>query len=144
MANIEVIEGNIHALRHGANSEAVLTTVAAELCERLIGTYPWFIDVDAAGIEQYCRTEARARLLANFIDQKINNSRKGVMAVEPYLWSAADRADANAMRAAEAIGLTPMGRMKIAKDAGFAQHFSTDRVSKLTERGAALRAAGGR
>ena len=70
--------------------------------------------------------------------------KKGVAAVDAYLWSAANNADTAAMRAAEAIGLTPMGRMKIAKDAGFVAHFSADRVGSLTSQGAALRAAAGR
>jgi Phage terminase, small subunit len=136
--------GNQRAIRHGANSEALVSTVAEELCDALIGTYPWFLETDVVGIEQYCRLEARARLLADFIDKKVASSRKGVMAVEPYLWGAADRADANAMRAAEAIGLTPMGRMKIAKDAGFVAHFSQDRLGSLVEQGEALLKAGGR
>jgi hypothetical protein len=136
-------EGNTIALRHGASSEVVISTVAADLCEALIGTYPWFLETDAVGIEQYCRMEARARLLDAHIQEKIEHSRKGVAAVEPYLWGAVDRADANAMRAAEAIGLTPMGRMKIAKDAGFVAHFSQDRLGNLVDQGEALMAAGG-
>ena len=146
--SVEIVKGasvpseNQRALRHGAQSGALLSTVAAELCDALIGTYPWFLETDSVGIEQYCRAEAKARLLDDHITKVVE--KRGVGRVAPYLWGASNNADTAAMRAAEAIGLTPMGRMKIAKDAGFVAHFSADRVGSLTSQGAALRHAAGR
>jgi hypothetical protein len=134
-------DGNLYGLKHGGFSHQILSVRTQEMVEALIGNYPWFLDTDMVGVEQYCRAEARARLLDEFAMEMA--LAKGVEKVPPYIWSEISKAENNAMRAADSLGLTPLGRMKIAKDAGFAQHFQTERIGKLSEQGAALRAAGG-
>jgi hypothetical protein len=129
--------GNMANLRHGANSDRLVSTIAAELATELIGQYPWFLDTDIVGIEQYCRAEARTRLLNEYAMGIAEND--GIERVPAYIWQQITAAENNAMRAAEALGLTPLGRLKIAKDAGFAKHFANEGVSNLRDRGRALR-----
>ena len=133
--------GSFRAATHGANSEFLLSTKAAMVCEALIGVYPWVLDSDVVAIEQYCRAEARARMLSDHFMQKADT--EGIDAVSTFQWELLNKSDTVAMRAAEVLGLTPMGRLKIAKDAGFAQHFNQERIGTLVDQGAALRAAAG-
>ena len=135
-----VIGPGAGSITHGANHEGLLSTVAADVAEELIGIYPWVLDTDVVGIEQYCRAEARTRLLHDYALELV--AKKGVERVPPHIWSEITKAESNAMRAAEALGLTPLGRMKIAKDAGFAAHFNNERIGSVRSQGAALRAAG--
>ena len=123
---LPITTGNLYSTKHGGKSSRMLSTSAEDVCEALIGIYPWVLDTDVVAIEQYCRSEARVRLLNDYAMQKAD--LLGVEKVPPYLWSEISRAENNAMRAAEALGLTPMGRLKIAKDAGFASHFNQERL----------------
>ena len=132
--------GNYLGLKHGAQSSRILSLKASEVEDALIGVYPWIMETDRVAIAQYCSIEARRVLLDEHI--WIVVERDGVEAVAPHLWSELAKAEGNAMKAADSLGLTPTGRLKIAKDAGFAQHFSSDKVGTLREQGAALRAAG--
>ena len=126
---------------HGANSEAILSTVTSEVAEVLIGECPWVLDYDLVAIDQYCRAEARVRLLTSWMEEIIDE--KGIDKVPSYVWGEITRAETNAMRRADSLGLSPEGRMKIAKDTGLAQHFSQASIADLKRQGAAIRAAGG-
>lgn len=134
--------GNKRAVVSGAFSKQILSTRSADVCDALIGSYPWLIETDVVGIEQYCRAEARARLLGDHIWKVVEE--QGIDAVKEYYWREVSTAEKNAMHAAAALGLTPEGRLKIAKDAGFAQHFNAERLGTLMEDGRALREAQGR
>jgi hypothetical protein len=123
--------------RIGIMTEKILSTVTAEVAEVLIGQCPWVLDMDVVAIEQYCRVEARVRLLSDYLDELIEE--KGPGKVPPYIWGEITRAEANAMRRADSLGLSPEGRMKIAKDASVYKHFTTDRVGNLREQGRNLR-----
>ena len=127
-------------MTHGANSEVILSTVTAEIAELLIAECPWILEYDLVAIDQYCRTEARLRLLTGWMEEIIEE--KGIDKVPPFLWSEITRAETNVYRRADSLGLSPDGRMKIAKDAGMAQHFTATNVNSLKEQGRALRAAG--
>jgi hypothetical protein len=134
--------GHMLSIVHGANSKRVLNTVPQQLVDALIGTYPWLLDTDEVAIYQYCRAEHVCQVLYAAIEQTMGADESKVLLVPEYLWSAVARAEANAMRSADRLGLSPEGRLKIAKDAGFASHFSNQKIGKLMEQGAALRAAG--
>lgn len=134
--------GNMLSVIHGATSKRVLNTVPQQLVDALIGTYPWLLDTDEVAIYQYCRAEHVCQVLYAAIEQVMGADESKVLLVPEYLWSAVARAEANAMRSADRLGLSPEGRLKIAKDAGFANHFNSERIGKLQEQGAALRAAG--
>lgn len=129
--------GNLRGMTHGLGSDRMLAVAADVVCEALIGEYPWFLEVDVVGIEQYCRIEGRARLLSQFIDETV--AEYGVKGVPAYLWQAVNAADRNAMQAADALGLTPLGRMKIVKDLSVANAFANNGVKQVRDAGAALR-----
>ena len=136
--------GNLNNLRHGAFSERVLSERSVDIADALFECAPWLLDSDAAGIEHYCRAEARARLLDEFawsiVEGRVSvGGRVGVIAVPPYIWREITGAENNAMRAATSLGLNTEGRLKIAKDAGFAHHFGADRLGTLISRGRELR-----
>jgi len=116
--------------RNGATSEVVLSTSAEVLRELLIDKYPWITELDAVAIEQYCRLEARARLLNDLVNEKFETGE-----VSAALILAATQADKAALQAAEALGLSPKGRMAIAKDASFAAQIQQDQLKSLVELG---------
>ncbi|MDA4131497.1 MAG: P27 family phage terminase small subunit [Thaumarchaeota archaeon] len=134
----------LHAIHpsttHGANNSQILSAKTEDLAEALIGEYPWFLDTDLVGVMQYCRVEARLRLLTDYMDRIVET--EGIEYVPRPILEQISKAETNAMRAAESLGLTPLGRMKIAKDAGFAQHFQKERIGSLLDQGRALREAG--
>lgn len=120
----------------GGNEE--LLSVSSEIVrDALIDNFPWVMHSDMVGIEQYCRAEARARLIAGYIDEICD--AKGPGAVPGYLWNAANNADNTAMKAATSLGLNPEGRLKIAKDAGFATHFAKPQIEAIANKGAEMR-----
>lgn len=125
---------------HGANIEAIISTNATILRETLLGRpdlYPWIMEIDAVTIEQYCRAEARARLLNDYIMEICET--KGPESVSAALWTAATHSDNVALKTASALGLSPEGRMKIVKDLGMAHHFAGATLASLIEEGASLR-----
>ena len=137
-------EGHMKSVRHGAFSERVLSERSVEVADALFETCPWLLDSDAAGIEQYCRAEARARLLDEYawsiVEGKVSVDRRtGVAAVPAYIWREITGAENNAMRAATSIGLNTMGRLDIMKNAGMAHHFGGSRLGELISRGKSLR-----
>ncbi len=125
------------SVKHAAHSPEILSVNAGVLRNTLIEVYPWIMESDAVAIEQYCRAEARARLLGDYLVEIC--ATQGPSAVPGYLWKSASDADSVAMRAATSLGLTPEGRLKIAKDAGFASHFQGEKLRGLVEQGAEMR-----
>jgi hypothetical protein len=125
---------------HGASSEVVVTTRAKDLFDVLQHTYPWIENVDRIAVEQYCRAEARARLLNEFVMDMLMTAESHKQ-LNAAVLAQATRADEVAMRAAAAVGLSPEGRMKIAKDAGFASALGNQTIASLEAQGAQLRRA---
>lgn len=124
---------------HGANSHTILSTRSGEVAEALISNFPWILETDRVGIEQYCRAEARARLLDEYIWSLVDE--EGVESVPRHLWDVLSHTEANAMKAASALGLNPESRLRIAKDAGIAKHFSQVDLKELMSKGRNLRLA---
>lgn len=116
--------------RNGSTSEVVLSTSAEVLRKLLINEYPWITELDAVAIEQYCRLEARARLLSDLVQEKFDSGE-----ISASLILAATQADKAALQAAEALGLSPKGRMAIAKDASFAAHAQQTQLQSLVDLG---------
>lgn len=146
--------GNEMSLVHGA-SRAHLSrraiTEAQELHGRLVEAYPFVEQYDVAQVERYCREETRARLLHEYVmgvstgEIEAKRVKKGapttgIEAVPPYLWAEASRANVNAAKLAQDLGLDPTGRWKLLKDAGWARHLAGDAVGSLRATGRELRA----
>jgi hypothetical protein len=136
-ANAPAVPKRSLRAKNGAGSDAILSVNAAVLRGTLIEVYPWVAETDAVAIEQYCRAEARARLLGDYLMEICEND--GPRAVPGYIWKAATDADGVAMKAAAGLGLTPEGRLKIAKDAGLATHFQAENLRNLVDQGAQMR-----
>ncbi len=103
---------------------------------------PWIIQTDIVAIEQYCRIEARSRLLAAQIDRIMDE--KGFEKVPAYLWAVVINSDNAAMKASAALGLTPESRLRLAKDAGLASQFNRYQLEDLVSEGGNLRKKYGR
>ncbi len=127
---------------HGIGTTRKISPVAREIYVRLIDeateSQPqWILVTDKTALMQYARAEARSILLQDLIWDMVE--RGGPESVPMYLWDQATKADALSLKMATALGLNPEGRMKIAKDAGFAQHFRQEALSRLRDKGAELR-----
>jgi hypothetical protein len=65
-------------------------------------------------------------------------AESGVGRVPPYIWGEISRAEGNAHRFGQDIGLDPAGRAKLAKDFGVAHHLGGDPLAELHAKGAAI------
>jgi hypothetical protein len=134
--------GNTVSLRHGAFSHRVISEAGQQIRHALLESYPYLAD-DAfvEAIDRYCRAEARAQLLHDYITEKVDT--EGVEAVKPYLWAEAGRAEANAQKFGSECGLDAAGHAKIARDLGLARNIQRDanarRTDELAATGRALR-----
>jgi hypothetical protein len=104
-------------LNSGAFSPRKISEAAEEIRELLLDAAPEFVHpIWSAALERYCRVEGRAAMLNTYITAKVED--EGVEAVRPYLWTEATRADAQAQKAAQDLGLDPSGYARIARDMG--------------------------
>lgn len=129
--------GNLKAVHHGARSERLVNARSAEIAAELFAECPWMADVDGEAVERYCRAEARARMLHAWIERQVEE--KGPAGVKPYVWTEAGRADANAQKFGQDLGLDPTGRAKVLRDLGWAKQLHRGRLDELQSRGRALR-----
>lgn len=137
-------KGNTLGVRHGANSEAILSERASELRERLLETYEFLgAPVFNEALERYVRAEARSQLLHDWAMKvasgQIRTARvksrpqTGIEAVPPYIWSEISRAESNAQKFAQDLGLDPIGLARIAKELGWAKQLAAGRVQDRIE-----------
>jgi hypothetical protein len=135
-------KGNTAAARHGAFSDRMIEERAAEIRAYLLGSFPYLAeDTFAEAMIRYCRAEARARMLHEYVMGLAE--RDGVEAVRPYLWTETSRAESNAQKFAQDLGLDPMGHARIARELGWAKQLAAGRaaagVEKLRRLGTELR-----
>lgn len=120
--------GNLGALKHGAFSDRIITEKANHIRNLLLDSYPYLADETfAEAVHRYCRAEARALLLHDFIMDKAET--KGVESVKPYLWAEVRGADALAQKCGSDCGLDPAGHAKIARDLGMASNIRGQQAS---------------
>lgn len=131
---------NLYGVKHGAYSPFMISQAAAAVAECLIGQYPWFFETDLPGVEQYCRCEGQARLFDEYLAHVMET--RGVGAVSTDQFKTGALLNSTAMKAAEALGLTPLGRTRILSAQSMAVHFQTSNVDSLVEEGRALRSGG--
>jgi hypothetical protein len=112
-------KGNLAALRHGANSERIVSAKAQEIRDLLLQSFPFLAEeAFLEATERYVRAEARAQLLHDYCMEKAE--REGVEAVPRTLWQEASRAESNAAKCASDLGLDPAGFARIGRDLGVA------------------------
>jgi hypothetical protein len=135
-------KGNMVAARHGAFSERVIEQRAAEIRSYLTSSFPYLAEETFnEALLRYCRAEARSRMLHQYVMDVAETD--GVQAVRPYLWTETSRAESNAQKFAQDLGLDPMGHARIARDLGWAKQLATGRaaagIEKLQRIGGELR-----
>lgn len=138
--------GHTLTVRHGTRSQRLVAERAEQVRAQLLEAHEFLGEpIFAEALERYCRVEARARMLDEYVVEKAIS--EGVESVPPYLWTEATRADALAQKAAQDCGLDPTGFARAARDLGFAKTLSqrtrTARAADLASQGSALRAARG-
>ena len=137
---VEVTRGEFR-VRHEADSPTMTSIIATDVFDELFEQCPWIVDLDKRGVEQYCRAEARARLLQNAIDTI--SADRGVTQVPAHILRECTSAERNAMQAAAALGLTPASRIPLERDRALARAGNVAAVGgieRIQERGAACRA----
>jgi hypothetical protein len=113
-------KGNLVAVKHGASSERIVSARAAEIRVLLVESFPFLAEpIFAEALERYVRAEARARLLYDYCFAKAE--AEGVEAVPRTLWQEASRAESNAAKCAQDLGLDPAGFARIGRDLGVAR-----------------------
>lgn len=131
--------GHTLSVTHGTRSARLVAERAAQVAEELAERAPWLAEeLDGVAVETWCRAQARYRMLDDYVAAKAAD--EGVEAVPRTLWQEVSRAEANVMKATEALGLDPTGRARLMKDLGWARQLSQGSVGALAERGAKLRA----
>jgi hypothetical protein len=109
---VPFIPGNQAAVKHGAFSDAIVSAEAVAFRAALVAECSWILEgADDVAIEQFCRAEARATLLHNHVMTVAQEL--GVEAVRPYLWAEVRRADLNAFRCTDRLGLSPLARVNL-------------------------------
>ena len=136
-------EGNLVGVRHGANSERLVSERSAIVHAEIVAECPWVLDIDAVAVDTFCKVKARYSMLSEYVERIA--TEQGVEAVKPYLWSEVTRAEANLMKATQDLGLDPTGRAKLMRDVGYARFFGReDPSASLGAQGRKLRALRGR
>lgn len=112
----------------------------------LLERYEYLADpIFTEALQRYCRVEARAVMLDDYVMAKAE--AEGVEKVPPTLWTETTRADALAQKAAQDLGLDPVGHARIARDLGLARNlgaqFGTKKLEALAASGHALRERSG-
>ncbi len=118
--------GNV---KHGAGFRGMVTPTlqakADEVREQLLVEYPGIDQLSLPTVELYCMAMARAILLNNHVMEYLEGSRvrkikgrtyEGLEAVPAYLWAEVSRAEGNAAKFAQDLGLDLTGRAKALKD----------------------------
>lgn len=145
-------------LRHGAGFRNQVTPYirarAAELREQLLLEYPGIDELSLPTVELYCMAMSRSIALNNHIEEYVEGSRtrrlkgktlSGIEAVPAYLWAEAGRAEANAAKFAQDLGLDLTGRAKALKDDAITKSLNgRPTLEALGARGRKLQALRGR
>lgn len=143
--------------RHGVGFRNEVTPFirekAAELREQLLVEYPGIDELSLPTVELYCIAMAKAIGLNNHIAEYTHGTRtrrikgktlEGYEAVPAYLWAEAARAEANAAKFAQDLGLDLTGRAKALKDDAIRRSLDGDPLKTLGSRGRKLRELRGR
>ncbi len=146
--------GNTAALRSGvrATTSRVLDARAAQVraeMEVLAETHPWAATAHPSVVELFCKAVAKMRMINDYIDSVVEGDREafpsrdrpstGIEAVPPYLWTEATRAEAQATKLAERLGLDPKGQAELMKDSAWAKRLAGASLDELMAAGRRVR-----
>lgn len=126
-------KGNLVSVKHGADSERLVDAQADDLHAALVEVCPWVTDLDAGAVRRYCRAEARAVLLSDYVSRVA--AEQGPECVPVTVWDSATRADLAADKLSSSLGLTPESRARLLKDVGQAHHYAGDGLDAVIAHG---------
>jgi hypothetical protein len=130
--------GNLLALKHGADSPRVIEVMARLVREEVTEQANWITQpIFSDALERYCRVEARARLLSDHIFAVCES--QGADKIPVRLWESSVAVDNAACRAAEALGITPLSRSRLALITASGE-LTAQQLAQLGETGKAIRA----
>lgn len=143
--------GNKLAVTHGTQSAELVAARAEEIRVELGRRFEFLGDpVFGEAFERYCQAQARALMLSEYIWDVVEGRQEsrperrgaattGVGGVPKHLWTELARAESNAQKFGQELGLDPTGFARIAKELGWAKQLSGSRVSDLMSKGRELR-----
>lgn len=140
--------GTVHGMGFRREVTPRIQEKADEIRADLIAEYPGIEDLSLPTVELFCIAMAKAIGLNNHIEEYTHGTRtrkykgqtmRGYEAVPAYLWAEASRAETNAAKAAQDLGLDLTGRAKVMKDAAMSRHFGGNKVAELSAEGRRLR-----
>jgi len=129
--------GNLRSVKHGANSKALVRQYAGELTTQLIRMYPMVMDMPMTIVERYAMNDARCMMLYDYLF-KVEEEEGFGATLRTGLHDQISKAESVSLQMAKELGLTPKSWSDIAKNMGFARHFSNENVGNLTSRGEAI------
>lgn len=146
--------GNTVAVRHGTRSDRLVSERAERLLAELSSQWPWLADADALTVDVLLKSKVRYDALDEYVAGVIEGTREaypvkgrprtGVEAVPDRVWLALARNERSVLEAAAKLGLNPVERAQLVKDARLGQYYAAQNVEEMVARGtkklAALRA----
>lgn len=144
-------------LKHGAGFRGMVSPFlqqkATEVRDQLLIEYPGIDKLSLPTVELYCMAMARSIQLSNYImdfteggkTRKIKGrTLSGIEAVPSYIWAEAARAEGNAAKFAQDLGLDLTGRAKALKDDAITRSLNGSGLQSLAGQGRKLRQLRGR
>jgi len=109
-------EGNVVAVRHGANSPRAIAVRAAEVHEELLEVAPWLDRTEfLPAVHRYLQAAAYEQLLIDYVNER------GVGNVAPRVLEQKNAATNTASKLAKDLGLDPIGHARLRAVAGAAE-----------------------
>jgi hypothetical protein len=140
--------GAVHGMGFRREVTPRIQEKADEIRADLVTEYPGIENLSLPTVELFCIAMAKAIGINNHIAEYTEGTRtrkyrgivlEGYDAVPAYIWAEASRAEANAAKFAQDLGLDLTGRAKVMKDAAMSRHFGGNRVSALAATGREIR-----
>jgi len=131
--------GHTLSLRHGAYSERAIQAKADAIRDQLYTVAPWLdADKDVLAVARFLRVEARCRLLHAAIEEQA--VERGPARVSTRLHEQAIASDRLAAQLGGSLGLDPLGRAKLQRQAASAVEAEAT-IADLTAEGRRVRLA---
>lgn len=130
-------EGNLIAVKHGANSKALVKEYATELATQLIEMYPFVLGMPTNMVERFCMNDARCMMLYDYLF-KLEEEQGIEATLRNGLHDQISKAEGVSLQLAIQLGLTVKSWSDVAKNMGFARHFSQERIGTLASRGSEI------
>lgn len=134
--------GHKTGLFSGQYSKEIVEARAPVVLRRLIDMYPMVLDFPEWVIERYVKVEARLDLMYEYFMELC--ATVGIAQVPSALNSEIAKAEQISLNYAKELGITPAAWASIAKNMGFARHFSNEKLDGLASEGRRIRTEQGR